>query len=254
MEHPEAAGEPDHGAAALAERLGVHFEDTGLLMQALAHRSWSAEAGGESNERLELLGDSVLGMVVTDRIFRSFPLMAEGDLAKLRAEVVSSDTLAATARRFDVGSALLLGKGEEVSGGREKASLLADALEALIGAVYLDQGWTVASDLVLRLLDSEIDAAAVEPGERDFKTRLQELLAKKSLVGRYEIVGSGPDHDRRFVAGVHVGRRLLGTGEGRSKKQAEQAAARAAWDEMAADRQGAGQAGQAGQGAGARAT
>jgi ribonuclease-3 len=235
----------------------VRFDDTGLLMQALAHRSWAAEvAGEEDNERLELLGDSVLGMVVTERIFRSFPLMAEGELAKLRAEVVSSETLAVTARRLDVGSALLLGRGEEASRGREKASLLADAMEALIGAVYLDQGWPAASDLVLRLLQADIEAAAIEPGERDFKTRLQELLAKESRAAEYEISGSGPDHERWFVARVRVGGRLLGSGEGRSKKQAEQAAARVAWKALAQAGHGAGDGGArpAGDGASARAS
>ncbi|MDA8400334.1 MAG: ribonuclease III [Actinomycetota bacterium] len=232
---PEFDGELAPEAVSLAERMGVSFDDQRLLVKALAHRSWCAEREGqESNERLEFLGDAVLGMVVTERAYLSYPLMAEGALAKLRAEVVSSETLAATARRLDVGPALLLGRGEELSGGREKSSILADAMEALIGAVYLDQGWPAVSELVLGILDGAIRSASLEPGEGDFKTRLQEELAR-SFGGapRYEVSGSGPDHDKWFVAHVYLGERLLGTGEGGSKKQAEQAAAGMAWMALA---------------------
>jgi len=203
----------------------------------VAHRSYCAEnAPAWSNERQEFLGDAVLGLVVTDHIFRTYPDLPEGQLAKVRASVVNSAVLAEVAADLDVGSALLLGKGEAASGGSHKPSILADALEALIGAVYLDGGWGPASSLVLRLLDDRILEAAAGPGGEDHKTRLQELAS--SRFGRlpvYSVVEEGPDHAKRFVAMVVLdGRRWEGV-EGRSKKQAEQAAAREAWSALAAD-------------------
>ncbi len=217
---------------ALAERLGRQFSDISLLGRALAHRSWCAEvAGEESNERLEFLGDAVLGLVVTDHVYRSYPDLPEGELAKVRAAVVNSVLLAEVAAELDIGSWLLLGKGEDASGGREKPSILADAMEAVIGAVYLDGGWAAAADLVLSLLGTHVAEAAVGPGGSDYKTRLQELVARTfDQLPRYLVEDEGPDHAKRFYATVFVGGVQRGRGEGRSKKQAEQAAARAAWD------------------------
>jgi ribonuclease-3 len=173
--------------------------------------------------------------VVTDHVFRSYPDLPEGELAKVRASVVSAAALADVAAELDLGEALLLGKGEDASGGREKPSILADALEAVIGAVYLDRGWDAAAAVVLRLLGDRIAAAAAGPGGQDYKTRLQELSARSfEDVPSYLVVDEGPDHAKRFFATVIVGGRARGQGEGRSKKQAEQAAARCAWEVLRA--------------------
>jgi len=217
----------------LADRLGHRFADPGLLVQALTHRSWCGEqSGAPSNERLEFLGDAVLGLAVADHIYHRFEDLPEGKLAKIRAAVVNARVLAEIAEELDVGSVLRLGKGEEASGGRTKTSLLADALEALLGAIFLDDGWDVARPIVLRLLDDRIERAAAEPDDFDHKSRLQELAVH---IGqgppRYVVAGSGPDHDRRFRAEVFVGGTLRGAGEGSSKKDAEQEAARRAWIE-----------------------
>lgn len=227
---------PAAALTALADRLGHAFGDPERLERALAHRSWCAETPGHpSNERLEFLGDAVLGLVVTDHVFRSYPLLPEGELAKVRASVVSAAALADVAAELDLGEALLLGKGEDASGGREKPSILADALEAVIGAVYLDAGWEAAAAVVLGLLGERIAAAAAGPGGQDYKTRLQELSARSfEDVPSYQVVDEGPDHAKRFFATVVVGGRTRGRGEGRSKKQAEQAAARCAWEDLRA--------------------
>jgi ribonuclease-3 len=202
----------------------------------VAHRSWCAEnPGSSSNERLEFLGDAVLGLVVTDFLFRSYPDLPEGELAKVRASVVNSAALAEVAAELDIGVALLLGKGEDQSGGREKPSILADAMEALIGAVYMDAGWDGAERLVMGLLGERIAEAAEGPGGQDYKTRLQELAAHRfEHLPRYDVHDEGPDHAKRFFATVHLGGELQGRGEGRSKKQAEQEAARAAWQTLQA--------------------
>ena len=223
-----------HELDALGERLGYAFDDPTLLARAMAHRSWCAETAGESpNERLEFLGDAVLGLVVTDHIYRTYPDLPEGELAKVRASVVNSASLAELALELGLGDALLLGKGEDQSGGREKPSILADAMEAVIGAVYIDGGWDPAADLVMRLLGERIAEAAVGPGGQDYKTRLQELGARRfDELPRYEVLDEGPDHAKRFYATVHLGDQARGTGEGRSKKQAEQAAARVAWESL----------------------
>ena len=215
-----------------------------MFAVALAHRSYCAETPGTvSNERLEFLGDAVLGLVVTDHIFRAYPDLLEGELAKVRASVVNAATLAEVADELGVGPALRLGKGEDASGGRHKASILSDAMEAVIGAVYLDGGYDPAASLVMRLLGERIAEAAAGPGGSDHKTRLQELAARCfESVPRYEVVDEGPDHDKRFFATVSVDDRAQGRGEGRSKKQAEQAAAREAWRALvalAADRDAA---------------
>jgi ribonuclease-3 len=222
----------------LARRLGLEPDEIELLQQAMAHRSWCAETIDEaSNERLEFLGDSVLGLVVTDHIFQAYPDLPEGELAKVRASVVNAEVLADLAASLDLGSALLLGKGEDASGGREKPSILADAFEAVIGAIYLQVGLARSGDLVLELLGERIREAAAGPGGQDYKTRLQELAARQAEpLPRYAVEEEGPDHAKRFRASVQVGGRLLGRGEGRSKKQAEQAAARMAWADLSGTR------------------
>jgi ribonuclease III len=221
---------------ALSGRLPRRFTDEELLARAVAHRSWCAETSGvASNERLEFLGDAVLGLIVTDHIFRTYPALPEGELAKVRASVVSAAALAEVALEMDLGPALLLGKGEDASGGREKPSILADAVEAVIGAVYLDGGWDAAAELVLGLLGERIAEAAAGPGGQDYKTRLQELAARElETLPTYAVTDDGPDHAKRFFASVDVGGRAQGRGEGRSKKQAEQAAARQAWERLRA--------------------
>jgi ribonuclease-3 len=218
----------DHGE--LIGHLEHDFGDQGLLTLALTHRSWCAEhPGHEPNERLEFLGDAALGLVVTEHAYRSFAAMAEGELAKTRAGVVDAATLAEVARSIDLGSALRLGKGEEVSGGRDKTSILADAMEAVIGAVYLDGGYEAARRLVVRLFGPHVERASQGPGEGDFKTQLQELTARRfEELPAYELRGEGPDHERLFSARVLVGGQVVGEGSGRSKKSAEQAAAQAA--------------------------
>ncbi|HVM51896.1 MAG TPA: ribonuclease III [Acidimicrobiales bacterium] len=221
---------------ALASRIGWVFGDADLLRRSVAHRSWCAERdGARSNERLEFLGDAVLGLVVTDHIFRTYPELPEGELAKVRATVVSAAALAEIAVELDLGDALLLGKGEDASGGREKPSILADATEAVIGAVYLDGGWGAAQSLVLELMGDRIAEAAAGPGGQDYKTRLQELAARElEALPAYSVTDDGPDHAKRFFATVTVQGVEYGAGEGRSKKQAEQAAARLAWEVLSA--------------------
>lgn len=208
-----------------------------LLLRSLCHRSWCAEnPGTRSNERLEFLGDAVLGLVVTDYLFRTYPDMPEGALAKVRASVVNSAALAELAAELDVGSALMLGKGEDQSGGREKPSILADAAEALIGAVYLDKGWGAAEAMIMRLLGERIEVAAAGPGGQDYKTRLQELCARTfDQLPQYTLHDEGPDHAKQFEAIVHVQGKAQGFGRGRSKKQAEQAAAKEAWERLRAE-------------------
>ena len=194
----------------------------------MAHRSWCAENDKvESNERLEFLGDAVLGLTIADEIFVRYPELPEGELAKLRASVVNAATLADIARSMDLGSLLLLGKGERSTGGADKQSILADALEAVIGAVYVDGGFEPARRVVLRLWSEAIlDAVREGPGGFDHKTRLQELaVAGFEQPPAYEVKTSGPDHARIFDARVVVGDHVLGRGSGSSKKEAEQAAA-----------------------------
>lgn len=218
----------------LAARLRWEVADEDLLLRSLSHRSWCAETpGAQSNERLEFLGDAVLGLVVTDYLFLTYPKLPEGELAKVRASVVNSAVLAELAAELDVGDALLLGKGEGQSGGREKPSILADAMEALIGALYLDRGWDAAATLVMRLLEERMGEAAAGPGGQDYKTRLQELCARQlDELPQYQVTDEGPDHAKMFDAVVFVAGVVRGSGQGRSKKQAEQAAARVAWQRL----------------------
>jgi ribonuclease-3 len=231
--------DPAHDAR-LQAALGWHFADPELLHRALTHRSYCSEHGvEESNERFEFLGDAVLGFVVTTFAFEQFPRLPEGELAKLRAAVVSAETLAEVAEELDIGPCLRLGKGEDASGGRAKPSILADAMEALIAAVYLDGGLEPASRLVLDTLEKRIREQATGPGGGDYKTRLQELAARRcDQLPKYSVRHEGPDHSKRFFATVSLRGEVYGTGEGRSKKSAEQAAARVAWDALQRDAAG----------------
>ena len=216
---------------ALDSALGVRFTDPELRVAALTHRSFAFEHGLRvTNERLEFLGDSVLGLIVTDLAYRTYPDMPEGQLAKLRAAIVNMQALADVARALGIGDVVLLGKGEEQSGGRAKASILADALEAVFGAVYLDRGLDVARELIERLFRPRMEAYVRGEGDRDFKTILQELASQTlRAIPEYRIEDRGPDHEKEFTATVLVAGEALGTGTGRSKKEAEQQAAREAY-------------------------
>jgi ribonuclease III len=222
--------------AELRHALGVPIKPESLE-RALTHRSYAYENGGlPTNERLEFLGDSVLGLVVTDTLFRGYPNLPEGQLAKLRAAVVQMRALAEVARELSLGAFIRLGRGEEFTGGRNKSSILADTLEAVIGAVYIDCGLEQAGALVHRLFDPVIEQAARLGAGLDWKTSLQELTAVQLLgVPEYQVEESGPDHQKSFRAVVKVGGRVLGSGEGRSKKEAEQHAAEAAWNAISAE-------------------
>jgi ribonuclease-3 len=220
---------------ALIEAVGVPIADD-LLERALTHRSYAYEKGGlPTNERLEFLGDAVLGLVVTDALYRRHPKLPEGQLAKQRASVVNMRALALVARRLGIGPFLLLGRGEETTGGRDKASILADTLEAIIGAVYLSAGTAsdgleVASKFVHDLFDPLLDEAAGRGAGLDWKTSLQELTASLGLgPPDYDVDESGPDHAKRFTARAKVAGEDFGQGTGGSKKEAEQIAAAAAF-------------------------
>lgn len=224
----------------LEERLEVSV-DRDLLVRALTHRSYAYENGNlPTNERLEFLGDAVLGLVVTDTLYRRHPDLPEGQLAKLRAAVVNMRALAEVARALGVGEHILLGRGEETSGGRDKSSILADTLEALIGAVYLEQGIEAGAELVHRLVDRLIDASAELGAGLDWKTSLQELTATHGLgVPEYVVTEEGPDHAKTFHASVLVGGAVRGTGTGRSKKEGEQQAAATAFSTIKTEMDGA---------------
>jgi ribonuclease-3 len=219
----------------LREALGNPVLGAELLEQSLTHRSYAYENGGlPTNERLEFLGDSVLGVVVTDTLFRSHPDLSEGRLAKLRAAVVNARALAEVARTIGLGEHIKLGRGEETTGGRDKASILSDTVEAVIGAVYLSGGFETASEVVHRLFDPLMESAAGLGAGLDWKTSLQELSAGHSLgVPEYVIEDEGPDHEKTFTAQVQVGEELYGHGTGRSKKEAEQQAAETAYRAIA---------------------
>jgi ribonuclease-3 len=216
---------------ALREALGSPELDAELLDRALTHRSYAYENGGlPTNERLEFLGDSVLGLVITDTLFRAHPALSEGRLAKLRAAVVNARALADVARRIGLGDYIKLGRGEESTGGRNKSSILSDTVEAVIGAVYLSGGFEAAGKVVHLLFDEMMESAARLGAGLDWKTSLQELSAEHSLgVPDYVIEDEGPDHEKTFTARVRVGDELYGHGTGRSKKEAEQQAAETAY-------------------------
>jgi len=213
--------------AELAEHLGYRFADPGLLVTAVTHRSWCSEHDGDiSNERLEFLGDAVLSVVVAERLYENDADLPEGQMAKMRARVVSEPVLAQAARFIGLGGALRLGRGEDGSGGRDKPSLLSDSFEGVIGAIHRDGGLEAARVFVLDALGDAIAEAESRPGDHDHKTRLQELAARKTLtMPCYRVEHEGPDHERVYHATVDLGGTIRGSGSGRSKKEAEQAAA-----------------------------
>ena len=228
--------------AHLEDAFGVAL-DPDLLQRALTHRSYAYENGGlPTNERLEFLGDSVLGVVITTALFHNHPDLPEGQLAKLRASVVNMRALADVARRLGpegLGAYLLLGKGEETTGGRDKNSILADTLEALLGAIYLQYGLDTTAVVIHRLFDPLMSESAGRGAALDWKTSLQELTAALSLgVPEYRIDEAGPDHAKTFTAWVIVAGERYGGEEGRSKKEAEQRAAEAAWRVLSDDSPG----------------
>jgi ribonuclease III len=230
----------DESLDTLDRVLGVRFDDATMRRICLTHRSFAFEQGLDlTNERLEFLGDSVLGLVVTDMAYRSYPELAEGTLAKLRAAIVNMVALADVAREHGLGNLVLLGKGEEQSGGRDKSSILADALEAVFGAVYLDRGLSVATELIERLFRPRMEAYVRGEGDRDYKTILQELASQKvRSMPDYRLAEEGPDHEKRFTATVFVGGEPMGSGTGRSKKEAEQQAAQEAYAHLRATAEG----------------
>jgi ribonuclease-3 len=219
----------NHSMEVLGERLGYAFEQPALLARALTHRSYSNESGGEEphNERLEFLGDAVVGLSIGHYLMDSLPKVREGQLTKLRSMIVSEAGLSRAARRLDLGAHLRLGRGEEQGGGRDKDSILADAFEAVLGAIYLDGSFDSAAAVARRQLAELVELAVSGKLDRDFKTRLQEVLALRSMpTVRYRVVSSrGPDHEKVFEVAALLGDRELARAEGHSKKSAEQAAA-----------------------------
>ena len=214
----------------LEEKLGYTFQNRALLENALTHSSYANEnkhTGAQSNERLEFLGDSVLGMVTADYLYRVHPDLPEGDLTRTRAALVCEGSLVEVAQQLNLGSYLKLGKGEDAGGGRERPSIVADAVEAVLAAVYLDGGIGSARKIIQRFI---LDREEEKSGSRDYKTALQELVQRESgQVLAYRLVGStGPDHAKRFQVEVELNGAPVGAGEGRSKKEAEQMAAKAA--------------------------
>jgi len=223
----------------LVRALGIDLPED-LLTLALTHRSYAYENGGlPTNERLELLGDAVLGLVIVAELFRRHPDHAEGDLAKLRNSIVNSHALAGVARDLTdegLGEYLLLGRGETITGGHAKSSILADTVESLIGAVYLEHGLPGAQQVILRLFEDLLDTAPTLGAALEWKSSLQELTAARGLgVPRYEVTSEGPDHERQFSAAVYVGGDVCGRGVGQSKKVAETNAAAQAWTALDAD-------------------
>ena len=219
----------------LCARLGYQFRDESLVEGAMRHRSYVAENDGvESNERLEFLGDAILGWVVADLVYRAHADLHEGKLTDLRKSLVNASALAEMAEELGVGECLLLGRGEEQGSGRTKTSILSDALEAIFGAIYLDSDAQTAHRVLTTLMSARLQGAIDGLDRLDAKTRLQEMASK--LLGEqvhYKIDDEGPDHDKTFYATVFVGERELGSGEGRSKKAAEQLAAEIACDTLA---------------------
>lgn len=225
--------------AALQSTLGVTFKNTSLLEQSLIHRSYLNETSQElsSNERLEFLGDALIGLAVADDLYWRFPELQEGDLTKLRAAVVCRDSLAEVARSLDLGDYLYLGRGEEQGGGRKRERNLACVFEALIGAVLLDKGYDVARELLLKLLRAAIDQAAEQLDVMDYKSKLQELIQlRQQVTPTYRVVKTaGPDHDREYSVEVVAAGVAIGMGLGKSKQQAEKEAARAALEKLNAE-------------------
>jgi ribonuclease-3 len=217
----------------IEKALGIRFNDRKKLTGALSHSSYVYEKGmpySAGNERLEFLGDSIVGMVVSEHIFGNYPDQPEGKLSKIKSVVVSKKILARAAQRLGLGSHVLLGRGEDLTGGRQRRSLLANVFEGIVGAIYLDQGLAVAREFVLRNLKDEVEPAALGRSIRDHKSELQEIAQRRlGQVPRYRVTDvAGPDHDRVFEVEVHVDNHVVGLGAGRSKKSAEQKAAEAA--------------------------
>ncbi|MCQ2449839.1 MAG: ribonuclease III [Clostridia bacterium] len=219
----------------LEEKLQYRFHDPKLLEHALCHSSYANEVrnGHTSNERLEFLGDSVLSIVVSDYLYRNFPNMPEGELTRLRASLVCEKSLCAFSRQLEIGRFLLLGRGEEKGGGRERDSILADAFEAVLAAMYLDGGMEPARKHVMRFVLAELEHTEDEVF-KDYKTALQEIIQRNPEESvEYVLTGeSGPDHDKRFLVEVHLNSNVIGKGKGRNKKQAEQMAAKQALELM----------------------
>ncbi len=218
----------------LEAAIGYEFRNISLLQNALAHSSYANERWHDSlrsNERLEFLGDSILGMVVAEHLYSTYPNRPEGDLTRMRADLVCENALAAVAVQLGLGEHLLLGKGEEQGGGRSRNSILADAVESVIAACFLDGGMAVARDFIHRFV---LQQSGVQRGNRDYKTALQELVQqKKNQILSYALTAeSGPDHNKQFTVQVSLNGTVVGTGEGSSKKRAEQLAARAAIEKL----------------------
>lgn len=232
---PGANSIPD--TAKLQDKLGVVFSNPSLLEQALVHSSYineNPDYTGGHNERLEFLGDAVLDCIIADKLYRDFPGLDEGEMTRLRAALVRRETLAGIARDIDLGAFLYMGKGEVASGGRNKAPNLAGAMEAVIAAVYLDLGWTVAGEVILNLYGDTLMKSAGQNSDLDYKSKLQEALQSRSqLTPSYRLVEeTGPDHDKLFTVEVLAGDRVLSIGRGKSKKLAETEAARLALDQL----------------------
>jgi ribonuclease-3 len=222
--------------APLLEALGIDLPEE-LLTVALTHRSYSYENGGlPTNERLEFLGDAVLGLTITEELYHRHPDRSEGDLAKLRASIVNTQALADVGRHLSdhgLGSYLMLGKGEENSGGADKSSILADGVESLLGAIYVEHGITVAREVILRLFGTLLDTAPTLGAGLDWKSSLQELTASRGMgAPSYVVTSTGPDHDKEFTATVVITDTEYGKGVGRTKKEAELKAAAAAWNTL----------------------
>ena len=222
------------------QAIGITFRDLSLLQQAFVHSSYTNENPGyhlPDNERLEFLGDALLSFIVTEKLYHEFPHFSEGELTEIRVPLIRQETLAQLASTLKLGKYLLLGKGEETTGGRERQTNLADVFEALVGAIFLDQGLDATRDFVLGKLHNQLERVVVKGIGRNYKALLQEFTQDKfKQLPAYRVVGiSGPDHDRDFTAEVSLGDVVLGTGEGKSKRAAEMEAARHAWEKLAAD-------------------
>ena len=221
----------------LTEKLGISVKEE-LLTLALTHRSFAYESGGlPTNERLEFLGDSVLGLIITEALYERFPDFDESRLSPLRSGVVNMRALAQIARDLELGASLRIGKGEENTGGRDKNSILADSLEALVGAIYLQHGYEITTSIVMRLMSSSIEDAVSRGAGLDGKTALQELVAAQNWPApEYRISESGPDHDKDFVAIAVINGQTFPEGKGKSKREAEQIAARLAFEALSEKR------------------
>ena len=221
----------------LTEKLGISVKEE-LLTLALTHRSFAYESGGlPTNERLEFLGDSVLGLIITEALYERFPDFDESRLSPLRSGVVNMRALAQIARDLELGASLRIGKGEENTGGRDKNSILADSFEALVGAIYLQHGYEVTTSIVMRLMSGSIEEAVSRGAGLDGKTALQEFVAARNWAApEYRVSESGPDHDKNFVAVAVVNGQTYPEGKGKSKREAEQIAARLAFEALSESR------------------